>query len=104
MYERTLSVQQQAVSNLLTSDKGRSFGEEVTNLSSGELHQCATSQTLTIQHQKQQLVGMPFGGLFGPMSQCSLNICPNNFVVCVNYTNSDRAVEKEFDSVVSDMD
>ena len=104
MYERTSSVQQQAVSNLLTSDRGRSFGEEATNLSSGELHQRTPSQTLTVQQQKQQLVGMLFGGLFGPMSQCSLKICPNNFVVCVNYTNSDSAVEKEFDSVVSDMD
>ena len=53
------------------------------------------SHTLTIQQRSQQLLGIPFRGLFGPMSHCSLNISPNNFVVCVN-CNLDSAVDKEY--------
>lgn len=104
LYERPSEQQQQAVLNILTTSS-REFGTEITNISaaneitqpSNSMHMASTQKAT----QRKQCPSVPaFSTMFGNMTNCTITISPQNFVVNVNPASSETTVEEECDSVV----
>ena len=96
VYERPSEEQHQAVSNILVSgDKSRKFGTEVQNINTpGTAQRSLEVQKVSTARGMSTIGALP-GALFGNLSNCTINITPQNFVV--NMGQSIAQVEDEFD-------
>ena len=102
VYERPSEEQHQAVSNILVSgDKSRKFGTEVQNINTpGTAQRSLEVQKVSTARGMSTIGALP-GALFGNLSNCTINITPQNFVV--NMGQSIAQVEDEFDSITANM-
>lgn len=88
LYERTSLAQKEAVSGILVQGK-RSFAEEVDKENAGSVARVQKAgnpvqQARALASTQQQWSGTMLGSLFSGLSNCTVNISPQNFVVNVN--------------------
>ena len=100
--ERPSEQEHQAVSSILTSS--REFETEITNVStakettpSNSMHRAST-QVVT---QRKQCPSVPaFSTMFGNMTNCTITISPQNFVINVDLMSPATTVEEGLGAIV----
>ena len=119
LYERLSHEQQQAVSQILTSSGTEChFSTDLSNVSaanrsfatsctvSHNAASCTQSHTPSLEFGPG--ISNPSGTLFGNMTGCTLNICPQNFVVNLSThtqpPKSPNKTELEFDELVASVE
>ena len=118
LYERPSHEQQQAVSRILTSSgTERHFGTDLSNVSAANRSatSCTVSHTAASCAQSHTSSvgfgpGIPnlSGTLFGNMTGCTVNICPQNFFVNLSThaqpSKSPNKIEQEFDELIASVE